>query len=135
MKKRKLPDPICPLNGDIVRLKEMGNISEIMYSEKKNTNISIQRLDKEHYVDKRTGEVKEFVHMDSRADDKNSVRVTLGKLRDLINTNVINPENCLWITLTYAENMTDEKRLYSDFKKFIMRFRYRGYSFEYVVAM
>lgn len=135
MKKRKLPDPICPLNGDIVRLKEMGNISEIMYSEKKNTNISIQRLDKEHYVDKRTGEVKEFVHMDSRADDKNSVRVTLGKLRDLINTNVINPENCLWITLTYAENMTDEKRLYSDFKKFIMRFRCRGYSFEYIVAM
>ena len=33
MKKRKLPDPICPLNGDIVRLKEMGNISEIMYWE------------------------------------------------------------------------------------------------------
>lgn len=135
MKKRKLSEPVCPLSSDIVRFKEMGNISEIMYSEKKNTTISIQKLDKEHYVDKRTGEVKEFTHMDSRADDKNSVRVTLGKLRDIINANVVEPENCLWITLTYAENMTDEKRLYSDFKKFIMRFRYKGYSFEYIVAM
>lgn len=135
MKKRKLSEPIRPLDDDIVRFKKMGNISEIMHSEKRNTFCPIQKLDKEHYIDKKTGEVKDFEHIDSRADDKNSVRISLRKLRDLINTNVIEPENCLWITLTYSENMTDEKRLYTDFKKFVMRLRYNGYQFEYIVAM
>ncbi|MEG2720326.1 MAG: hypothetical protein RR914_03275, partial [Oscillospiraceae bacterium] len=49
--------------------------------------------------------------------------------------NVINTEYCLWVTLTYAENMTDTKQLYEDFKKFTMRMRYNKYDFEYIVAM
>ena len=48
--------------------------------------------------------------------------------------------NVRWITLTYAENMTDTDRLYFDFKDFNKRFQYyckiNGYSKpEYIVMM
>jgi len=45
----------------------------------------------------------------------------MSKLRDIINANTEHPENTLWATLTYAENMTDTKRLYKDFVRFWMR--------------
>lgn len=135
MNKIKLPVVVHPLDDDIVRLKKAGNITEIMCAERTNTQCPILRLDKENYIDKRTGEVKNFNHIESRAEDKNSVRESLTKLRDIINANVTNPDYCRWVTLTYAENMTDDKRLYSDFKKFVMRMRSRSYTFEYIVAM
>lgn len=135
MNKIKLPVVMHPLNDDIVRLKKAGNITEIMCAEKTNTQCPILRVNKDNYVDKRTGEVKNFNHIESRAEDKNSVRVSLTKLRDIINANITNPDYCRWVTLTYAENMTDDKRLYSDFKEFIMRMRSRNYIFEYIVAM
>lgn len=55
-------------------------------------------------------------------------------MKDYINTNVLDPSCALWITLTYAENMTDTKRLYTDFDKFMKRFRYRYGKVEYIVA-
>jgi hypothetical protein len=91
-------------------------------------------VSKREYVVLNTGEVKEFERSESRADLLNSVRQSLNRLRDYINANVVDCTKCRWITLTYAENMTDSKRLYSDFKKFIMRMRYR-YEFEYIVAV
>ena len=51
-----------------------------------------------------------------------SVAQSLKRLRDLINANLENPETALWVTLTYAENMTDAKRLYKDFHAFWKRF-------------
>ncbi len=45
------------------------------------------------------------------------------RLRELINTNVTDTSKVRWVTLTYAENMQDEKKLYKDFKKFNMRLR------------
>lgn len=44
-------------------------------------------------------------------------------MRDIINANLENPDNALWVTLTYAENMRDEKRLYTDFHAFWKWFR------------
>lgn len=76
------------------------------------------------YVDKRTGEVKEFRHTANRSDSKNSVSQSLRKLRDLINANLSEPEKALWVTFTYRENMRDTKRLYEDFRRFWTRFRY-----------
>ena len=78
----------------------------------------------ELYVDKRTGEVKEFCHSENRAESKASVAQSLRKLRDLINANLTDPETALWVTLTYAENMRDTKRLYEDFRRFWQRLRY-----------
>ena len=92
------------------------------------------------YVDKRTGEVKEFQHHASRAEDKASVAQSLRKLRDLINANLENPETALWVTLTYRENMTDPARLYEDYRRFWQRFKYylskQGHPpAEYIVAI
>lgn len=65
---------------------------------------------------------------------------SLRKLRDLINANLENPENALWVTLTYRENMTEPARLYEDYRRFWQRFKYysskRGYpSAEYIIAI
>ena len=53
---------------------------------------------------------------------------------------VVDVNNCSWITLTYAENMQDTKRLYDDFKKFNMRLNYyckkKGLQdYEYIVIV
>ena len=70
MNKIKLPVVMHPLNDDIVRLKKAGNITEIMCAEKTNTQCPILRVNKDNYVDKRTGEVKNFNHIESRAGQK-----------------------------------------------------------------
>ena len=61
-------------------------------------------------------------HNQNRAGDMASVAQSLKRLRDVINANLENSERALWVTLTYAENMTDTKRLYKDFHAFWKRF-------------
>lgn len=101
--------------------------------------ITIQKLNADEYIDLRTGEVKEFQHSDNRAQSKSTVSQSLRNLRDLINANLTESENVKWVTLTYRENMTDEKRLYEDWRRFWQRFKYylhkRGLPpAEYIIA-
>jgi hypothetical protein len=112
----------------------MGNVYEILYQSKTNKVIKIQKLDKDRYLDLETGEIKEFNHMVSRKDDLNNLKVSMRNLRDLINTNVVNPRMCKWVTLTYAENMTDQKKLHNDFKMFNTYFRRKGFKYEYIAV-
>lgn len=84
----------------------------------------IKKLTKDTYLDLSTGEVKEFKHGENRKDNARALHETFKRLRSIINANTEHPECCRWITLTYAENMTDEKRLYKDFEKFNKRFQY-----------
>lgn len=113
------PGPNTP-----VTVKRCGNITEIRYAVHGPPAIAIEKLSADLYADKRTGEVKEFQHHESRAADKASVSQSLRKLRDLINANLKNPETALWVTLTYRENMTDSARLYEDYRRFWQRFKY-----------
>ena len=135
LKVKSLEEHSRPNGFDEVRVKEMGNIVEVMHSEKTNHKIYIKKISDSEYIDLRTGEVKQCEKIDNRAGNLNSVRQSLGRLRDLLNTNITDPSHCRWITLTYEENMTDPKRLYEDFKKFNMKMRYKGYKYEYIVAM
>lgn len=107
-----------------VTVKRCGNITEIRYSVHGPPTIAIEKLNADIYVDRRTGEVKEFLHHASRAEDKASVAQSLRKLRDLINANLEDPETALWVTLTYRENMKDPARLYEDYRRFWQRFKY-----------
>jgi len=98
----------------------------------------VRRINKTQYINLLTGEVKEYKTMDKEAQ-KNSRRVCLNRamaeLRRLIRTNFTSEsDNQLFLTLTYAENMQDHKRLYSDFKDFIKRLRYNypKHNFEYI---
>lgn len=121
---------------DLVSLKTMGHIYEICYLQKKNNKVSIQLLDKDHYFSLDTGEIFECNHILNRSENKFQVGQSLKRLRDYINTNVVEPTHCKWVTLTYKKNMTDSKQLYNDFKRFMTRFkrRFKEYKIEYIVA-
>lgn len=120
----KKVEATCINENDLVKLTEMGNVTEIQYLSHINKSSVIKMLGKNQYVDLRTGEIKECINHESRKDHKSNLYRTFRKIRNLINTNVVDVNNCSWITLTYAENMQDTKRLYNDFEKFIKRFRY-----------
>jgi len=108
-----------------VRVTKMNHLVEVQHMERMNRTNHIQKLDKERYLNLKTGEIGEFKQGEVRSDSINSLRQTFKKLRYLINTNYVGAGNELFITLTYKENMTDVKRLYSDFKKFMLKFRYK----------
>lgn len=101
----------------------MGHITEVITRQKNGSGSPCIKIDKDHYVDTRTGEVLEYQHIENRAESTRSIRNTLARIRAIVNTNVTNPDNVLWVTLTYRENMTDTERLYSDFKRYMMRLR------------
>lgn len=134
-----MPDVRPEFPDTAVTVKQSGNVFEVRYSIGTAPDITIQKLNADEYIDLRTGEVKEFQHTDNRAQSKSTVSQSLRDLRDLINANLTDPETVRWVTLTYRENMTDEKRLYEDWRRFWQRFQYylkkRGLPpAEYIIA-
>jgi hypothetical protein len=117
-----------------VKLTDMGNIKEIMYIEKLSLNgFPVKKISKNEYIILDTGEVKEYLnHSENRSQDINSLRKTFKKIRQLINNNFTGAKNELAFTITYAENMTDTGRLYDDFRKFIMRLKYKYSNIDYM---
>lgn len=108
----------------------------------KNQYIKIRRKETDRGVEIISdGEVYEFI---KRGGDimrnKRSLRKIFTDLRYLINTNYTadDADKQLFITLTYKENMQNDKKLYNDFKKFLMRLQY-GYrnqhELSYIVIM
>lgn len=89
-----------------------------------------------NYIRLDTGEIFECNHIVNRAESKFQVGQSLKRLREYINTNVVDTNKCKWITLTYAKNMQDTKQLYKDFKRFMTRFkrRFKDYNIEYITA-
>lgn len=127
--------PFVPIpEDDTCRVKLTGNITEVMCSSHRSTGGYITKIDKDHFIDNRTGEVKEFKHIENRAQDKQNVAKSLSHGRDVINANVIFPQNCRWLTLTYRENMTDTKRLLSNFRDFNKRCRALYGHYEYIAC-
>lgn len=134
-----LQEHLEPAKNCDVRVKRMGNITEVRYM-KRTPECSIQKLNKDSYVILSTGELQEFEHTETRAENLTSVSQSLANLRDLLNTNITNTSRCLWVTLTYKENMQDNRRLYQDFRKFHMRMlhhlkKHSLPTYEYIVAM
>lgn len=121
-------------DSDTVRVKFMGNVTEVFYSSTISKGSVIRKLDADTYLDTRSGEVKEFVHIENRSQDLKSVARTMAQGRDVINANVSSVENCRWLTLTYAENMTDPKKLRKDFENFNSRLRDIFGHYEYITA-
>lgn len=112
--------------NDLVTITKMKHIVEVQYLEKHNTDCRIRKIDKDRYIDKSTGEIHEFEHIENRQESLNSLRQTFKKLRYLINNNFEGKANELFITLTYRgdQQTNDTKKLYVDFDKFIKRLRY-----------
>lgn len=134
MKIEKLPVNIRPSNSDTVRLKETGDILEVLGPLRCSRGGYITKIDKDHYLDNRTGEVLEFQHIENRSQDLKSVARSLARLRDYINTNVFDVSCCRWLTFTYADNMTDPNKLKRDFNHCVERLRDSFGDFEYITA-
>lgn len=120
-------------SSKLVKYTDMGNLKEIMYIEKLNLKgVDITKLNKNEYIVNSTGEILEYQHTDNRSQNKDNLRKTFKKIRHLINNNFGGASNELAFTITYKENMTDTKRLYDDFRKFIMRLKYKYSDVEYL---
>lgn len=133
---------IPPKNPNLaVKVTEMGNVIEVQYMSRRNCKQTIQMLKGgEQFVICATGEIKDVEHHNTRKDNKKGLYKTFANARAVINANVTDVSKVRWCTLTYAENMTDTKRLYEDFRNFNWRFQYycktHGYSKpEYIVMM
>lgn len=117
-----------PFNPDAyarTKVVTMGHITELITCQKPTLGGSpCRKIDKDHYEDMRTGELKEYKHIQNRSESLKSIKHTLERIRALINSNVTEPENVRWVTLTYAENMTDTRQLYEDYFRFWKRFTY-----------
>lgn len=110
---------------DPVTVTVTNHIIEVQYMEKRNHKQIIQKLNADEYIDLSTGEIKEFNKSENRSENYRSLRKTFKKLRYLINNNFVGGLNELMFTLTYAENMTDCKRLMADVEKFVKKLRYK----------
>lgn len=121
-------------NEKKVKITDMGFVKEIMYIEKLNVNgFPVKKLNKNEYIVLETGEVKEYQnHIENRSQDTESLRKTFKTLRGLITTNFQGNKNELAFTITYAENMKDVKQLYADFKKFMMKLKYKYPNIDYI---
>jgi hypothetical protein len=118
----------------LVKVKYCGNVTEILSSQHRSAGGYTRKLDKNTYIDTRTGEIKEFQHGKNRSSDLQSVARSLAQGRDLLNTNITDVSHCRWITLTYGENMTDPARLHRDFKLFNRACRKEFGHYEYITA-
>ena len=103
--------------GDTVKLVAVQNHIE---------ECPIERIDKDTFVVRSTGEVKHYNHeKKGRLAHKNNLRKTFNKIRDLVNANVtvLNQSHVLFVTLTFAENMQNPLKAYEEFKKFMGRLK------------
>lgn len=117
-----------------VKVKTSGNIVEIMSRDHESRGATIRKISREEYVVLSSGEVLPFTHAESRADSLTEVARSLAYGRDMLNANITDISACRWLTLTYAENMTDPRRLYEDFKEFNRRARKKWGHYEYITA-
>lgn len=95
----------------------------------------ITRLSKEQYMLNETGEVLEYKQSEHRGQNIAGLKRTFKHLRRLINTNFCGAPNEVFLTLTYAENMTDRDRLYRDFDRFMKQLRYHYGGMGYIAVV
>ncbi len=98
---------------------------------------TIKKLNKNQYVVISTGEVKEYKPKETTEKTIKNLKETFNRLRQLIRTNFTKKsKNQLFITLTYKENMTNEKQLYKDFDAFYKRLKrkLKEHKLEYIAV-
>ena len=110
-------------------------LKEILYVKNKNTKGRIKLLPGGMYKNTTTGEIKQCKkQIDNRSQGVASLKKTFKSIREAINVNCEDVRKCKMITLTYKEKMVDTKKLYDDFKKFNMKFKYRYGNYEYIMV-
>lgn len=113
-------DDFEPDSGCYIKVVKAGPVTDVTILEKWPSVSPVIKVGKCKYVDVRTGEIILAKAGINRSGDLQSIKKTLARIRRLINANVV-PANSRWVTLTYAENMTDSRRLMTDFDSFRKR--------------
>lgn len=124
--------------GSCVKVIDCNCVKEVTYVNIISDNLSnYKKISRKEVLNLITGEVIDVENSITRKDNIKSLRETIKRLRRLINSNFWGSDNELFITLTYAENMTDVKRVYRDFKVFYARLKrfYKGYDFRYIYCV
>ncbi len=123
--------------GEIVQMTIQGDSYVDVLKMDRQIGATVRRLDKDHYCVLSTGEIKEYSQDKTMEKDKKNLRKTFAHLRQLIRTNFTkDASNQLFITLTYKENMIDEKQLMRDFDVFYKRLkrRLKGHKLDYIAV-
>lgn len=121
------PSSLINFKPRYIKCTESGNITEFVLMANSPKPFPVKRISNDYYVvlsGDNAGEVLKYEHSEYKSDSIVSVRRTLAHLRAIINANCDDEKRLRWVTLTYAENMTDTNRLYNDFRKFFKRFKY-----------
>lgn len=104
------------------------HIIEVVIVEKRSKNLQhFQKYSQYAYIDKRTGEIKEYKKHDSLNRNR-----SFTKLRQYINANFTGQENEIFLTLTYANPEYERLKVAGDFKKFWKKFKYHNKNCEYI---
>ena len=136
MKFQKSSGAYLPLDTESCTVTRMGDIVEVRTMTANPTGLrSITQISKDQYILNETGEVKDYQHGENRACNVSSLKQTFSKIRHYINNNFTGAKNELFVTLTYAENMTDVKRLYRDIDVFMKRLKRRFPGIEYFLVV
>lgn len=127
----KVIDNFNPADNALTHVCISGNVIELRVMERSYNNLRhIQRINKNEYCDKRTGDVKQYQHRGQNR--KRNMNRSFEKLRQLINTNFTGQINERHITLTYAEKMTDFDKASMDFKRFWEKLHYHYPDLEFI---
>ena len=141
-----------------------GNVIEVLEQSKKSEGPGVIKLDKDHYINLhrpiqgnllgadddnadqtiegyicRNGQYYKIEEYNvSSMKSANELRKTFRRLTNIINANTTDPSRCLWVTLTYADNIKGKEgneQLYADFKRGIQRLRRKYGKFEYITVV
>lgn len=125
-----------------VKVTEAGNVVDLV--QLANEPPEIQTLCKGYnaegvleYIDMRTGEIITAKRSESRGDkmSQQQLRKTYRRMREIVNANWYGDSNELFLTLTYAENMQDTKRLRKDLEKFVKKMKRALGDIKYLTAV
>lgn len=93
----------------------------------------IEKVDELHYRVKSTGEMLEYKERsETKGDNHESALKSFARLKSVINCNYECPSWCKYVTLTYRQNMTDNKRISRDLQKFFRKMHRKYGDFEYI---
>lgn len=133
IKIKKLPYA-CLSSAEIIKVFEGNGIVEVESMQKAPFSLNrFVRLSKTEYVDKETGEIKQYnKKAKTREQNPNELRKTFKSLRRLINYNFCAGNNEKHITLTYGNLQKDYKQVNIDFRQWWRKIKKYFPSLEYI---
>jgi hypothetical protein len=97
-----------------------GNIVEVKSYLNLNDKMPIKMIDKDHYINLKTGEILDCIRAKNRSEN-NGLKESKDKMMSIVNENFTGGLDQALVTLTYRENMQDAKKLYNDVRYFIAK--------------